>query len=322
MDIDVAGGQVTSPSPARRPPASAGVVIGIDAGGSATRVQAVRDGQLVYTGAGGPGNPMAADEPTVRASYRQALDGCPPATRVAACVAGTGGRAQQAHIEDLLADFFPAAVVRVVPDCVGALLAAPDGTDACVVAGTGSVICSAAPDGGYALSGGRGWILGDHGSAARLGRAALEHYAADPAAVPAPFAAAVAVAMGEDSWRRIAAAVSSAPDPARLLARAAPLLTAAAEQGADWAAAYLDREMAALAATTARHIEQHVSRPAADRTGAVRIALAGGVWASPAAQTAFAAALNQASQCPVIVARSPHEPIAGATRLAATLAVH
>jgi glucosamine kinase len=320
-------GPADSPPAAAESPASngdgeqAGVVVGIDAGGTATRARAVRAGRLVHAGAGGPGNPLSADAQTIEASYRAALAGCPPPTHVAACVAGTRSLAHHAQISELLAGLLPGAVVQVVPDYVGALLAAPDQTDACVVAGTGSVICSPGPDAGYPVSGGRGWILGDHGSAARLGRTALEHYVNDPAAVPAGFAAALGQAMGHRDPSRIVAAVNSAPDPARLLARAAPLLTDAAEQGADWAVGYLDREMAMLAATTARHLGQYVSvQPGAAPDGPVRIALAGGVWASPVARSSFTVALDRASPRPVIVTRSAADPVTGAVRLAEIMA--
>jgi N-acetylglucosamine kinase-like BadF-type ATPase len=299
----------------------AAVVVGIDAGGTATRARAVRAGRLVHAGTGGPGNPLSADAQTILASYRAALAGCPPATQVAACVAGTRSPAQHAQITELLAGFFPGAAIQVVPDYVGALLAAPDQTDACVVAGTGSVICSQGADGGYPASGGRGWILGDHGSAARLGRTALEHYVDDPAAVPAGFAAALGQAIGHRDPSRIVAAVNSAPDPARLLARAAPLLTGAAEAGSDWAVRHLDTEMAMLAATTARHIGQHVSgQPGTAPGSPVRIALAGGVWASPAARSSFTVALDRGSPQPVIVTRSAADPVTGAVRLAESLA--
>lgn len=297
----------------------AGVVVGIDAGGTATRARAVRAGRLVYTGAGGPGNPLSAGEQTVLTSYRAALDGCPAATHVAACVAGTRSPAQRAQIARLLADLLPGAEVRVVPDYVGALLAAPEHTDTCVVAGTGSVICSppeASDDETYPASGGRGWILGDHGSAARLGRRALEHYVSDPAAVPAGFAAGLSQVIGHRDPSQIVAAVNSAPDPARLLARAAPLLTSAAEQGADWAVGHLDAEMSALAAATARHIARYLGPPGG---GAVRVALAGGVWSSPVARSSFTAALDRASARTVIVTRSAADPVAGAVRLAESL---
>ena len=139
-----------------------GLVVGIDAGGTSTRARAVRHRQIVHEATSGPGNPLAVDSVTMEASYHAALADCPPPAHVAACVAGAGGQEEQGRIAELLMARFPGAQVRVEPDFVAALLAAPAGTDVCVIAGTGSVICSAT-DGGFAVSGGQGWILGDHG---------------------------------------------------------------------------------------------------------------------------------------------------------------
>ena len=277
-------------------------------------MRATRQGTVVYEGSGGPGNPLTTDPETVRASYRMALAGCPPAARVAACVSGTGGQAQREQIAGLLAGRFPGAGIQVAPDYVAAFLAAPDGTDACVVAGTGSVVCSRAADGGYQVSGGRGWILGDHGSAARLGRAALEHFVNHPAAAPSSFAAAIGEIFGDSDWRSVVRAVQTAGNPAPLLARAAPLLTAAAQTRQCWATEQLDAEMTALAVTVARHIEQHIH-------GApeVHVALCGGVWASRIARSSLASAITRASSRRVIVTRSPGDPIAGAVRLAGSI---
>jgi len=290
------------------------VVVGIDAGGSSTRARAIRRGAVVFEGSGGPGNPLAADPETVRASYRTALAGCPAAARVAACVSGTGGQAQREQIADLLAGRFPGAFIQVVPDYVAAFRVAPTGTDACVVAGTGSVVCSRAADGSYRVSGGRGWILGDHGSAARLGRAALEHFVSDPGGVPASFTAAIGEIFGDGDWRSVVSAVQTAPNPASLLARAAPLLTAAAQTRQRWAIEQLDAEMMALAATAARHIEQHIHG-----TPEVHVALCGGVWASRAARSSLTSAITGVSSRRVIVTRSPGDPVAGAVRLAGSM---
>jgi len=290
------------------------VAVGIDAGGSRTRARATRQGAVVYEGSGGPGNPLTADSETVRASYSAALAGCPTAATVAACVSGARGQAQREQIAGLLAGRFPGADIQVAPDYVAAFLAAPRGTDACIVAGTGSVVCSRAADGGYRVSGGRGWILGDHGSAARLGRAALEHFVNHPAAVPASFTAAIGEIFGDSDWRSVVRAVQTARNPAPLLARAAPLLTAAAQTRQPWATELLDAEMTALAATAARHIEQHIH-------GApeVRLALCGGVWASQIARSSLTSALTRASGCRVIVTRSLSDPIEGAVRLAGSI---
>jgi len=290
------------------------VVVGIDAGGSRTRVRATRQGAVVYEGSGGPGNPLTADAETVHASYRAALAGCPAAATVAACVSGTRGQAQREQIAGLLAGRFPGADIQVAPDYVAAFLAAPAGTDACIVAGTGSVVCSRAADGSYRVSGGRGWILGDHGSAARLGRAALEHFVNHPATVPASFAAAIGEIFGDSDWRSVVRAVQTARNPAPLLARAAPLLTASAQTRQPWATELLDAEMTALAATGARHIEQHIH-------GApeVHVALCGGVWASQIALSSLTSALTRASRCQVTVTRSLSDPIEGAVRLAGSI---
>jgi glucosamine kinase len=287
------------------------VVVGIDAGGSSTRARAMLGNTLIYEGTGGPGNPLMADQETIRASYHAALADCPDAAQIAAGVSGAGSAARRAQVADLLTSRFPGAEIRVEPDYVAAFLAAPPSTDVCIVAGTGSVVCSQAADGSYPVSGGCGWIIGDHGGAARLGRAALEHFVADPGDVPEAFASAIGQALGDDDRRSVVRAVHAAPNPAPLLARFAPLLTAAAENQVQWAVAVLDAEMLGLAATAARHIEQYV--PSAP---AVHIALAGGVWQSPAARSSLTAALERAGIRRPAVARSLVDPIVGAVRLA------
>jgi glucosamine kinase len=287
------------------------VVVGIDAGGSGTRARAMLRGTMIYEGAGGPGNPLMGDQETIRASYHAALAGCPDAGRVVACVSGAGGAGGRALIADLLTSRFPGAEVRVEPDYVAAFLAAPPFTDVCVVAGTGSVVCSRAADGSYPVSGGSGWIIGDQGGAARLGRAALEHFVADPANVPDCFAAAIREAFGDKDRRSVVRAIHATPNPAPLLARFAPLLTAAAENQVRWAVAALDAEMLGLAATTARHVDQHLRS-----TPGVHIVLAGGVWQSSAARSSLTAALERAGIRSPSVVHSLSDPIEGAVRLA------
>jgi glucosamine kinase len=290
---------------------TAGVIVGIDAGGSSTRARATLRGATVHEGAGGPGNPLTSDGETIRASYYQALAGCPDAVRMAACVAGAASEARRAQIADLLGGRFPGAEIRVEPDYVAAFLAAPAGTDVCVMAGTGSAVCSRADDGTYHVSGGRGWILGDHGGAARLGRAALESFVDDPGQAPELFPAAVREVFGHDDPGLVVRSLHAAPNPAPLLARFGSLLTAAAEDQAGWAVAVLNEEMLALATTAARHIDEYL--PAAR---SVRVALAGGVWRSPAARNSLTAALERVSSRKPAVTLSLDDPVAGAVRLA------
>src|SRR5262249_18375325 len=181
----------------------------------------------------------------------------------------------------------------------------------CIVAGTGSVVCSQGADGTFRVTGGRGWILGDRGSAARLGRAALEQFAADPQLVPASFSGGIVQIFGSSDCPAVVNAVHAAANPAPLLGRVAPLLTAAAEGQLSWAVRLLDEEMAALAATVVGHIGRYV--PAAPR---VRVALSGGVWASQAARASITTALARATDDAVTVARSVCDPLDGAVLLA------
>jgi glucosamine kinase len=289
------------------------VVVGIDAGGSSVRVRAVSAaGLTLFEGTGGPGNPVVASDGTLRASYAAALAGCPEAVRIVACVSGTRSPDRRDRVHALLADLTRCADIEVRPDYVAALKAAPGGTDVLVIAGTGSLACSRDDDGGYRLSGGRGWILGDHGSAARLGRAALEWYCDNPDALASEFAAPVADAVGSADWHQIVRLVSSAPSAPELLARAAPVLTTAARAGQDWALACLRAEMSGLAATTRRHIERHCPG-----RRLVEVALAGGVWQSDIARNCYQLALERLGPPPVRVTRSRLSPLDGAMALAA-----
>lgn len=290
------------------------VVIGIDAGGSATRARAVARGELLRDGKGGPGNPLATDFRTLSASYVAALAGYPDPDYIAACVSGTENTQQRARISKLLNSIFPNAIVQVRPDYVAAVMAAPAEADLVVIAGTGSVVCNRTPDGDYLTSGGRGWILGDFGSAARLGRSALEWFCDDPAAASLELTADIGNLLGTGDWRNIVGSLSAAPSPAAFLASAAPVLTRAAARGEGWAAARLEAEISALATTAARHIERHLHRKQT-----THVALSGGVWRSPEAESCFTAAMTRATPGSVIV-RSSLSPLDGAVRLAESMA--
>jgi N-acetylglucosamine kinase-like BadF-type ATPase len=274
------------------------------------------DGRVVFEGRGGPGNPLAVGAEILAASFRTALAGCPEPTHVVACVSGAGGGQQREQVAGLLAERFASAVLRVVPDYVAAMRAAPVGTDVVVIAGTGSVVCSTSSSGGQEISGGRGWILGDRGSAARLGQAALEWFC-DGSDHDPESAGLVRECMGSAEWRQIAADLNASKNPAALLARAAPVLTQAAERGSGWAVEMLNAEMARLAATTRRHITQY---PRSSPGAAVRIALAGGVWRSSAAIASFRTAMAERQPATPLVLVGPIDPIDGAASLAVSMA--
>jgi N-acetylglucosamine kinase-like BadF-type ATPase len=284
------------------------VVVGIDAGGTRTRARAVIGDAIVHDAAGGPGNPLSTSLAQLARSFDDALAGCPDPAVVVVCAAGAGQPRGRGRIERLVRRRFPDATTTVRPDYVAALMAAGTDVDVVVVAGTGSVVCrraSASASGELSISGGHGWILGDHGSAARLGRIALERHCATPAAAAAD---SVERTFGTRDPSRLIAALHASNSPAAFLARAAPLLTAAAEDGKPWATVALERQMHALAATTADHVDRWSH-------AAARIALAGGVWRSPAASAAFERAV--AERLPgASVALSAAPPIDGAVALA------
>jgi N-acetylglucosamine kinase-like BadF-type ATPase len=285
------------------------IALGIDAGGSETRALAVRAGRVVHEGRGGPGNPAAVEAAALRAHFAAALDGCPEPAAVAVCAAGVVDARTRSAVEAVLREHFPRAPARVLPDYAAAWAAAPEGVAAVVVAGTGSVVCRRAPGGEFEVAGGLGWVIGDHGSAARLGRALLDWLGtADP--VPGDAVTALAELYGTADARTIAADLHVSPAPAAFLARAAPVLAVIAAGGDERARVLIADEMRSLAATTV----------AVTGTGAgLRVALAGGVWRSAACREAFAAALAAlaAGATTTLVRR---EPVEGAVRLAQELA--
>jgi glucosamine kinase len=294
-------------------PAAERVLLGIDAGGTSVRARAVVGDTVVHDGVGGPGNPLAVVPDRLARSYGDALGGCPDPGRVVACVAGAGRPDGRERVEGLLSTRFPGAAVSVVPDYVGAFMAAPE-SEVVVSAGTGSIVCSRTTDGAFEVSGGLGWIVSDQGSAARLGRAFLERYCAT-GAPPPDAATAMERLVGSADPRRVAAAVHAADSTPAFLASVAPLLTAAAGRGEDWALDALDAEMEGLAALAAAHVRRW--RPATPE--AVRVGLVGGVWSAASASAAFTDALDELGMPVEHVTVHDVAPVDGALRLAREL---
>lgn len=269
--------------------------------------------KVVHDGMGGPGNPLSTTKEQLARSYRDALDGCPDPAVVAVCAAGAAGTVGRERVERVVRERFPAAMIVVAPDYIAALLASGRDGGVVVVAGTGSVVCSRSADGEARVSGGHGWIIGDHGSAARLGRLVLDRHCVAAAAAAAladegMLAAGIEEVYGTSEPRRLVSALHASDTPAAFLARAAPLLTGAAARADRWAVQALDWQMGALAGTTSAHLD-HWSHPAA------RIALAGGVWSSPAARRSFERALARQTPGATVVAGTL-SPIEGAVALA------
>lgn len=289
------------------------VLVGIDAGGTSTRARVVQDGHVIHEGHGGPGNPCTTGIDELKTNFAAALNGCPACPdRIAACVAGAGTDAMKRRVRDVLAELYPATTITVAADYVAAFYSLPEDTDVCVIAGTGSVICSPNEDGSWATSEGRGWLLGDHGSAAALGRALLASYVDDPAGVSETVRVAIAERFESADWRDIVARVHSCAAPAALLASVAPILTAAADAGDPAALMLLIAEMSKLARSTDRHIQRHLKG-----ARAVNVGLVGGVWSAPSASSVLRSQLELlGSPATVHAAPAPSDPVVGAVHVA------
>lgn len=228
--------------------------LGVDGGGSGCRVRlAAPDGTVLAEGRGGPAN-IALDPEgacaNILAATRQALaaageqpDAALPRLHAALGLAGTVA----AGAEGWLAARLPFARATIVSDAYTSTVGALDGQDGIVAAmGTGSVF-AAWRRGQYRQIGGWGFLLGDEGSGAVLGRrlVALALRAHDGLVPMTPLLAQVLATHGGP---QATVAWAIAARPADFAAHAPGLFTC--EDPA--AAAVLDRAGAEVAASLDR----------------------------------------------------------------------
>ncbi|MFO0072286.1 MAG: BadF/BadG/BcrA/BcrD ATPase family protein [Gemmatimonas sp.] len=159
------------------------LVVGVDGGGSHTRVLLADAAGSVLARVEGPGSALRPGAEGAAADISKALihDALAKAerteTRPAVCVVGVAGAGQERAAQALwsvLAKHRVADDVSVQADAVIAMDDAfGDSAGVLLVAGTGSVAYSKAPDGRLERCGGWGPNVGDEGSAHWLGRRAL-----------------------------------------------------------------------------------------------------------------------------------------------------
>lgn len=189
--------------------------LALDGGGSGCRAVLVdTTGQQIGRGQGGPANVNSDRQGALAAileACEQALGEVRP--EQVSAVLGLAG-AEVSGAADWLTPALPFGRVRVVQDAITAMVGALDGADGIVAAiGTGSVF--ARRHGGADLViGGRGPILGDHGSGNWLGRQFLARalMAGDGLAERTPLLAEVLDRMGGISGIITFAANARAPD--------------------------------------------------------------------------------------------------------------
>lgn len=272
-------------------------------------------GNTLFEGQAGPANWASTPQKTLVGSLQQATSDAPKADAVCACFAGllTPDDKKRAEIE--LSVLFPGAKVEARPDYHAALAACPDGTDCCVIAGTGSTVFSWQGD-EVVKSGGGGYLLGDRGSAFRYGRAVVQRFFEMPGEVSERVLSAIEFNFGTRDVSAVVAAVYRRSSPPAFLATFATTLGEEADGGESYAESLIAEESAALAAIVAKHLDLY-----APDSSLPSIVLAGGLWHShPRYRPAFETALAQALEPRNPRISSLETPaVVGAARLARRL---
>lgn len=291
--------------------------VGVDAGGTKTAALAVAGDRSCRLA--GPAAQALRDGPEAAAAVvsallsdaRRQLDGAPLAG-VAVGLAGAGRDTVREAVGAALAPALDGAPLAVTHDADIAYHAAwGDGSGALLLVGTGSLVYARTDAGETVRAGGWGTVLGDDGSGAALGRAALRALLAaldggPPSALPEIAAERFGIHSADD-------ALAAVYTERRPLGSFCPLLIAAVEAG-DWTAeAALHAEVNGLAKQAG-----WLATRAGDGIRQ-RLAYAGGLSGEPAYRTALDAALER--HLPGwAVSRCEAEPVEGALAMARALA--
>lgn len=231
------------------------ILVGVDAGGTATTARVWRDGVALATARGGAGAVRPAR--TVAAAARiadtarvaLAEAGVRRADHLVVGAAGAGRDPERSELRSALRGHDVAESLTVVTDVELALAAAfGRGPGILLAAGTGSIALRREPDGGLRRAGGYGWQAGDEGSGYWIGREALSAVgrARDgrgPATTLGSHLATLLRVQGEGALVRWSVAASPAE-----VAALAPAVHAAVEAGDPVALGILERAASELAA--------------------------------------------------------------------------
>ncbi|HRK20338.1 MAG TPA: BadF/BadG/BcrA/BcrD ATPase family protein [Fimbriimonadaceae bacterium] len=294
------------------------IFVGLDCGGSSCRALAVDDaGNQVHIGQSGPANLASTPPKRLETNVLKTLDGCPSPDFVAGCFAGLLTEDDRRRALELLSWAAPRAKVIAEPDYVAAYLACDEDTDICLIAGTGSLICSRY-EGKVVKSGGGGYLLGDFGSACQYGRAVLSQFlVVGESGMTEPTRSLIEKQFGSTQENEVLAGLYRGGAPAARLAKLAPAISRDANAGEPYALLALREQTAHLASILRSHADRY-------HKGAteLRICLAGGLWeASPIFQSQLEMAVNAAlaGYGPTLT-RLARPPVQGAVRLAQQLA--
>ena len=289
------------------------VYVGLDCGGSTSRVLAVDErGVSLFQGHSGAANLISTPEHKLRRSLQTATKGCPAPDFVCGCFAGLINDEIRAKGVSLLREVFPAAEVRAEPDYTAAFYASPDDTDLCIIAGTGSLVCSRS-NGQVVKSGGRGFILGDYGSGYCFGRDALIYFLDNPKSSSKTLRNAVLQVLGTTDEGPIIAAIYQSATPATILSKLAKALGMDAAAGESYAVSSIERNFGELVDVVKGHVDKYMAS-----TEKISISLAGGLWkGAPVYRDKFSEmVVNTLSDRHVTTSKLSKPPLHGAVELA------
>jgi glucosamine kinase len=237
------------------PLALAGVMIGLDIGGTKTRGVRFEDGLAVADQSAGSANVqnVSREQAALNLAGLFARIGGGPVAQVYAGAGGIDTDEDAAALAALIAPHAPGAKVTVVHDSRLLLAAGRASTGVAVIAGTGSAAWGRNAAGEEARAGGWGYLLGDEGSGYWLGREAVRHSLRrmNQGLPIDQLTAALLAACGVDHPNRLIALFHSPETGRRFWAQQARVVVDAAAAGHEASQELLDqagKDLAALAA--------------------------------------------------------------------------
>jgi N-acetylglucosamine kinase-like BadF-type ATPase len=251
--------------------------------------------------------------PVLSGNLRKALAGCPPPTHVCGCFAGLLTAKERKDAIGLLQSHFPGAAIRAEPDYAAAFMACPKGTDICVIAGTGSLVCSRSGQ-TFLKSGGRGYVMGDYGAAYRYGRETLRYHLEEETLTE--IEGDLVEVFGSCVETEVLANLYRSGPIAGKLARLAPVFAREASAGEPSALDFLQSETNRLAQQVVTHAERHL----VEKTD-LTVCLAGGLWKiSPMFEGELSSRLKDISGGRnILTTKIKEAPVEGAVLLAQEL---
>lgn len=251
----------------------------------------------------------------LRQNLTHATRGCPTPNYVCGCFAGLLTPDDRERAVALIAEFFPDAKIQAEPDYTAAFFASEPGTDICVIAGTGSLVCSW--DGKRILkSGGRGYLLGDEGSAFQYGRDALLSYFANSSGSSDHLTKCVMDLFEASDEPTIVSRLYRSPSPQAVIAKMAKPLAADHKAGREYAIESVRRNGAALAGVVLHH-----SLTFMPWKKEIRVSLSGGLWKTSSVFIEGLATNLARTEIDFQMERIKTPPVFGAVRLAKEMAI-